>query len=75
MFIVFIEANIAGEMIKCRKAINEKDWESMKTVVQSIAAKGRRLTEVGRATLESIHDPSKKAEVTEALSDLDKSIF
>ncbi len=60
-------------MTKCRQAINDKKWEELKQVAGSIAAKGRRLIEVGGASLETIKDPLKKQMVTEALNDLEKS--
>ena len=70
---IIIEANIADEMTKCRQAINEKNWVGLLSVAQSIAAKGRRLVEVGKVTVETISDPLQKTMITEALNDLEKS--
>lgn len=75
MLFFFAEANIFGEISKCREAINSKNWSVANAIAQSIAAKGKRLIEVGTALLESAaHDPTKKTAIQNGLDNLDKGL-
>ncbi len=60
-------------MNKCRQAINDRNWEELLSISQSIAAKGKRVVEVGRITVESIRDTLHKTMITEALNNLEES--
>ena len=53
--------------------MEQQNWEELMTVVQSIAAKGRRVAEVARTSLVSMKDPLEKEKVSEALKDLENS--
>lgn len=69
------EANIVGEITRCREAIETNSWSIVQAVAQSIAAKGYRLMEVSRVLMESaIHNPGKKASIQQGLDKLDKGL-
>ena len=54
---VYIEATILRDMSRCRRAINDGQWEELASTVHGIAAKARRVVEVARSKLGGVASP------------------
>lgn len=61
-------------MEKCHDAIQNGKWAELIGIVQGIAAKARRIVEVGKAAAENASDQSYKAALTKAVESLEKGI-
>lgn len=59
-------------MAKCREAIQNGKWDELIGLVQGIAAKSRRIVEVGKATVESTSDESYKNALSKAVDSLER---
>ena len=69
------EANIHQDMTKCRDAVKDKNWPLMRMLVQGVAAKAKRVAEVGRLAVEQAQEPGKKAAITAAVARLEHGQF
>ena len=61
-------------MEKCRDAIQNGKWAELIGIVQGIAAKARRIVEVGKAAAENASDQSYKDALTRAVESLERGI-
>lgn len=61
-------------MDKCRDCIQNGRWDELIGLVQGIAAKSRRIIEVGKTTIENASDPSYKRALSKAVESLDRGM-
>lgn len=61
-------------MAKCRDAIQSGKWDELIGIVQGIAAKARRIVEVGKAAAENASDQTYKAALNKAVESLERGI-
>lgn len=52
-----VEANILRDMSRCRRAINDGQWEELASIVHRIAAKSRRMVDVAQSRLGGMASP------------------
>lgn len=69
------EANIQQDMAKCRDAIQSGNWVELNGIVQGIAAKARRILEVGQTAVKNASDDSYKNTLSKAVHRLEKGIY
>ena len=69
---LYTEANIKGDMAKCRDAIQNRKWEELQSLVQAIAAKARRALEVGEIAVEKASDQTYKVTLSAAVRRLER---
>ena len=69
------EANIYQDMTKCRDAIKNKNWSVLKVLVQGIAAKAKRVAEIGKMAADQAKEPRKKERITAAVRRLEKGML
>ena len=67
-----VEENIRQDMEKCRTAIQNGNWSELSGIVQGVAAKARRVMEVGRTAVQNASDPTYKATLSAAVHRLEK---
>ena len=65
------EANIHREMTKCRDAVRDQNWPLLRMLTQGVAAKAKRVAEVGRMAADQAHEPWKKKTITAAVTRLE----
>lgn len=61
-------------MEKCRIAIQKGNWSELNGIVQGIAAKARRVMEVGKTAVQNASDHTYKATLSSAVHRLEKGI-
>ena len=59
-------------MARCRDAIQSENWAELAGIVHGIAAKARRVVEVGRAAIGNARDPSYKSALQSAVKRLER---
>ena len=59
-------------MAKCRDIIQDGRWTELVGLVQGIAAKARRIVEVGKAATENASDQGYKAALSKAVENLER---
>ena len=69
---LYTEANIQQDMAKCRDAIQSGNWVELNGIVQGIAAKARRILEVGQTAVKNATDHSYKNTLFKAVHRLEK---
>ena len=59
-------------MARCRDAVQNENWAELAGIVHGIAAKARRVVEVGRAAVRNARDPSYKSTLESAVKRLER---
>ena len=59
-------------MAKCRDAVQNENWAELVEIVHGIAAKARRVVEVGRMAAGNTSDPSCKRSLEGAVKRLER---
>lgn len=65
------EDNIHQDMTKCRDAVRDKNWPLLGMLTQGIAAKAKRVAEVGKMAAEQAQEPWKKNAIIVAVTRLE----
>ena len=53
-------------MTKCRDAVRGQNWPQLRTLVQGVAAKARRVVDIGKMAADQATEPWKKEAVSVA---------
>lgn len=54
------EANIHQDMVKCRDAVRDGNWPLLRMLTQGVAAKAKRVADIGRIAADQVQEPWKK---------------
>lgn len=58
-------------MTKCRDAVRDKNWTLLRVLTQGVAAKAKRVAEVGRMAADHAREPWKKNTITATVTRLE----
>ena len=62
-------------MTRCRDAVRDQNWSLLRTLTQGVAAKAKRVAEVGRMAADQAHEPWKKKATTAAVTRLENGSY
>ena len=62
-------------MAKCRDSIENGRWDELIELVQGIAAKSRRIVEVGKTTIENASDSGYKKALSKEVESLERGDY
>lgn len=62
-------------MTKCRDAVRDKNWPLLGMLTQGIAAKAKRVAEVGKMAAEQAQEPWKKNAIAVAVTRLENGYY
>ena len=66
------EVNIHEDMARCRDAVHSGKWAELAGIVHGIAAKTRRVAEVGRAQVDAATEPRQRSSLDGAVKRLER---
>ena len=66
------EANIHQDMTKCRDAVRGGSWPLLRSLVQGVAAKARRVADIGRMAADQATEPWKREAISSARARLER---
>ena len=62
-------------MTKCRDAVRDENWPLLKMLTQGIAAKAKRVADIGRMATDQAQEPRKKTALTAAVTRLENCMY
>ena len=71
LFIVCVEANIHQDMTKCRDAVRAQNWPQLKVLTQGVAAKARRVADIGKMAADQATECWKRDAISAARTRLE----
>ena len=66
------EANIHQDMTQCRDAVRGKNWQLVRSLAHGVAAKARRVADIGKMAAEQAPEPWKKEAIASAVGKLEQ---